>query len=398
MKTVGIICEYNPFHKGHLYQIEKIRESFTEPVLIISLMSGSFVQRGECAIYDKYARAEAAIKCGADIVLELPYPYCSSTAEIFALAGVHVLSKLNCVDYLCFGSESRDINRLIEIAKNLDSEEYIYRFDEEAKKHKNSATSYIKIREKVYSELFGTDFARKPNDILGVEYLRAISKIENRDYKDIATYEEGKRLVPFTFGRLEKMSATRSRAAIKEGKDIEQYIPEKALNVFGSRQIYTLDNAERAILSFFRLNEGSLDDIFDMPKGLPKRMTKAAFSADSYKSFIELCKTKKYTTAKIRRCIISSLLGVTKEDVSYMPQFTVVLAANKNGTALLRKITKTREIDVITKHADYMPSGVAKRQYEIFCRADRLFLTMGEKILPSDTFIKKSPYIETLNS
>lgn len=394
MKVVGIICEYNPFHNGHLYQIQKIRETFDEPVCILSLMSGNFVQRGECAIFDKYARAEAAIKCGADLVLELPYPYCSSTAEIFAESSIHLLSKLNCVDYLCFGSESKDINRIVEVAKNLDSDAFIERCDIEAKKHINSSTSYIKVREKVYSEMFGADIAKKPNDILGVEYLRAISKIENRDYDDIATYEEGKKLVPFTFGRLEKMSATRSRIALKTNNDIEQYIPEKALEIFDKCQKYTLDYAERSILSFFRLNTNNLDNIFDMPTGLPERMTKAAFMADSFGTFLDLCKTKKYTTAKIRRCIISSMLGVTKEDIQFNPEFTVLLAANKVGKELLRNTTKTREIKVITKHANNGLKGRAKEQYELFSRSDRLFLTMGEKILPADTFIKKAPFIE----
>ena len=123
MKTVAIISEYNPFHNGHLYQIEKVREHFGDDTAIIAIMSSNFTQRGDVAIMDKWARAESAVRCGVNLVLELPFPYSMSSAEFFAKAGVHIADSIGVVDVIAFGSESGDITHLVETARNLSSRE-----------------------------------------------------------------------------------------------------------------------------------------------------------------------------------------------------------------------------------------------------------------------------------
>ena len=176
MKTVGIITEYNPFHNGHKRQIEAVRAHFGEDVAVISLMSGNYVQRGDFALLPKEYRAMMAIQGGADLVLELPYPYSGACAEIFARAGVSILSEIG-VDYLVFGSESGDVSALYETVKNLADPRFEKELAERAQKAPNRA--YASLRDEVYEELFSCLPPRKPNDILGVAYLSAIESLKS---------------------------------------------------------------------------------------------------------------------------------------------------------------------------------------------------------------------------
>ena len=202
-EIVAIICEYNPFHNGHKYQVDKIKEMFPDSI-VVSIMSGNFTQRGEFALFDKYTRAKAAVICGVDCVIELPYPFCASNAEVFAKAGVYIASKLGAT-YLCFGIEDGDIKDLTEIADTIDSEEFTKKF-EELKQDKS--ISYPKLREIVCREL-GKELPNSSNKILGVEYIRAIKKYGN-SIIPVAIKREGLGYNDLSVGK--NMSATAIRA------------------------------------------------------------------------------------------------------------------------------------------------------------------------------------------
>ena len=176
MKTTAVICEYNPFHRGHEYQINAIKNSGS---YVVCIMSGGFVQRGGPALYDKYVRAEAAVRMGADLVVELPFPYCSSAAEFFAKGGVALADSLGLIDELCFGSESGDIVQLETAVSNITSP----RLAEEMKKARadknNKDKSFAVLRQEAYGALFGDGFPLLPNDILGVEYIKALNELKS---------------------------------------------------------------------------------------------------------------------------------------------------------------------------------------------------------------------------
>ena len=174
MKTVGIVCEYNPFHNGHKYQIDQIRHELGEDTEIIAIMSGNYTQRGEMAIIPKTYRAKAACLAGVDLVLELPFPYCASSAEIFARSAVYIINSLGTVDYISFGSESGDIEAIKRVAGALDTDEFKSALKELTQ---DRSLGYPKLCELAYNKLEPeSDFKFTPNNILAVEYVKAILK------------------------------------------------------------------------------------------------------------------------------------------------------------------------------------------------------------------------------
>ena len=189
MKTVAIIAEYNPFHTGHEYQIKKIREEFGQNTRIIAIMSGNYIQRGDVAIMDKFKRAECAVLCGVNLVLELPFPYSMSSAEFFAKSGVRIANEIGVVDYLSFGSESGDTNIIVQASKNMSTELFKAKLNESVSSLNSKEIGHPKMCEQVFSSLFGPDFTFTPNNILALEYIKALinekSKIKPHTVKRI---------------------------------------------------------------------------------------------------------------------------------------------------------------------------------------------------------------------
>ena len=183
MKTVLIISEYNPFHLGHKYQIDDIRKTYGEDTNIIALMSGSFTQRGETAISDKFTRAKCATLAGVNLVLLLPFPYCASSAEFFARAGVSIANSLGIVDVLAFGSECGDLELLSEVAKNFLSDEFLDKLEFIKNDESYKTLGYPKICEMIYLELFGKKIDENffsSNNILAIEYLKALAATKSK--------------------------------------------------------------------------------------------------------------------------------------------------------------------------------------------------------------------------
>ncbi len=407
MKTALIISEYNPFHLGHKYQIEDIRKNFGEDTAIISLMSGNFTQRGEFAIFDKYTRAKCAVSEGANLVLLLPFPYSSSSAEFFASAGVAIANKIGIVDILAFGSECGDIELLTDIAKNMLSDKFTKRQKELTADEASKDIGYPQLCEKIYKELFGNKISSSffaPNNILAIEYIKAILNTKSS-------------IIPYTTKRIgagyndEEISDSiiQSASAIRKlifenSNSALEYVP------IASREILKEDlnlnkapcDSEKlssAILSHFCLNSQFAEcNIHDASGGLYNRLASLSRKATSIKHLTELAATKKYTSARIRRAIWFSFFGVTSSDVRTPPEYTQVLAMDSCGRTLLKRIKKTTDYPIITKSSSYSElNEVAVKQKELADKADFVFELARPSAFPPDTALKISPFVKKDN-
>lgn len=379
----GIICEYNPFHNGHLRQINEIKKVSDEP--IVCVMSGNFTQRGDVAIAYKYARAQMAIEAGADLVLELPVPFCMASAEYFASAGVYILNELG-VDKISFGSESADADKIMKIADIAASDE----FKEECarlSKNEGSASAYFDL----LAEKSGVD-GIKSNDILAIEYAKAI--IKNKYVMKICPIKrEGNayRDTELVNGELPSASAIRESIFGGGFNEISKFVPSTTLDILKSNELADIHNIESGVLLTLRLADAEKLDVAISDKGLINRIISLAQSSESLEDLIENLQTKKYTSAAIRRAILYILLGIKQSDLEAVPTYTTLLGAGEKGRAYLSLIRKDeRDIKIVTKPAD----AEECRQLEIDKKADALYSMCFEHKKRSEFCVKKSPYIE----
>lgn len=378
MKVTAVICEYNPFHKGHLIQLEHIKGKGD---LVVCIMSGSFVQRGQPALFDKYARAKAAVLSGADLVLELPYPYCCSAAEHFCFGGVSIADSLSVVDDLCFGSECGDIGLLKKVRDRVCSDEFSAELKKCRTDRENKQKPYAVLREELYGRMFGEQYPSSPNDILGVGYLSAIKRINSS-------------IEPVTYKREEGHSASEARRLLIE-KNSFGSIPDNAVDVFAYSHRFDMKNAQRAIIWYYRNIEiKQLKQFEEMTDGIAERMKKSAEISRSIEEFIDNIKGKSYTNAKIRRCIINGMNGVKKQMLINRPLYTQVLAFNENGRKLIKRIQTEGDISLLSKPGHYKKLGdEARKQAEFSNSADILLTLMCEEVLSAGYFLKQGPYI-----
>ena len=379
MKTTAIICEYNPFHKGHSLQINLIKEQGSA---VVCIMSGNFVQRGQPAVFGKFDRAKAAILEGADLVVELPYPYCCSAAEHFCFGGVALANSLGVVDELCFGSECGNIDKLKEASDRLRSTEFTEAVKTARADRQNKEKPYANLRSMIYEKLYGEKLSDMPNDILAVEYITALKKIKSN-------------ILPITYQRKEGFSATESRKLLSEKNDLSM-IPEKARGVFENAVRYDIKNLEKEIRFFYTFADTKqLSLCYGMTNGIAERIKKAANESMGLDDLIDRIKGKSYTNAKIRRCIINGMLGAHTEDLKMPPMYTQVLACNDVGRKLVKQIQKCGNIEIITKPSHYKNlDGLAKKQAELSFAADKLQTLAADTKQPSNYFVKQTPYIQ----
>ena len=337
MKTIGIIAEYNPFHKGHEAQIGLLRARFGRDCAIVVALGGCFTQRGEAALFTKYARAEAAVRCGADLVLELPLPWAASSAEGFARGGVGVLDALGSVDALAFGSECADLGRLEKIALlTADG-----RYDALLREALAAGAGYAAARQRTLEALAGEALPElgMRNDILGVEYLRALGA-------------QGSHMEPLP---LPRCGGFPPASALRERADFLPDLPEEAAAVF-RREIALGRRAEphrldAAILIRLRSMTGSeLAALPGAAEGLQNRLRKAALAAGTVEELVARCTTKRYPAARIRRMALAALLGIPAGLEKGLPPYLRVLGLGEKGAALLHGASPA--LPVVTKPAD----------------------------------------------
>ena len=383
MKVAAVIAEYNPFHNGHKYQIDKIREILGQDTAIVAIMSGNYTQRGELAITDKTFRAAAACECGVNLVLELPFPFSMSSAEFFATAGVKIADSLGIIDYLVFGSESGNIAELADIAEIASSEEFLLTFEDISASDSFKNKGYPEICETAINRLYGKPVGSgffSPNNILALEYLKALRR-------------EKSTIAPLTVSRVgagyndsltigtEFQSASAIRAEFSlVGNSALEYVPNLAKNIFLSAKKEGKfpshqSKLDTAVIASFRLNtQEASENYHDASGGLYNRLCDISAEVSSISSLTSKTETKKYTKARIRRAIWNSYFGVTSSDVRANPAYTQVLAMDNIGRSLLKSIKKTAKIAIITKPSSYKDyDDEVIRQAELSHKADSVY-------------------------
>jgi len=353
MNILGIVSEYNPFHNGHEYHIISSKAQLGEETPVVCVMSGDFVQRGEPALFSKFARAEAACRCGADLVIELPLPWALSSAEKFAQGAVGLLGALG-VSHLSFGSETGETKPLETIAQCLSDESFNHEVKD--KMNSDSSLSYAKARQIVAETKLG-ELALQlelPNNILGVEYLKAIKQL-NMKINPITVQRFGS--AHDKTGSIGPKSASELRRIVMQGNDITEHIPINASKVYLNEQergrIQTNRAVmETAIISRLRMFDeeyfGMLPDAAD---GLGSRLYKAICEETNLDSILAAAKTKRYALARIRRILMCACLAIKAGMNEGIPPYARVLAANEKGRVLLKELGEKSTIPLITKPA-----------------------------------------------
>ncbi len=330
MKIVGVICEYNPFHKGHKKQFDIIRRTHGQDAAIVCLMSGNYVQRGTPAVFDKMTRAESALRCGADLVLELPVTAALSSAEGFAAVGVQILSTI--CDELCFGAETADKERLLCTAEMLLSE----KFPEALRKKLDTGLSFPAARQAALASMgVPGDILTTPNNILGVEYCKAIFR-QNSSMKPVSICRQGD--YHSTDLDYENPSATSLRQIIeKGGKDWLSYIPAPIRPLLSEATVHTFAFGERAVLARLRcMTDAEFEALPYGSEGLWRKLMHAARSEATVSDIITATKSKRYTYSRIARMILCGFLGITEELQNKDVPYVRILAFNDRGREILR--------------------------------------------------------------
>ena len=349
MDVIGVVGEFNPFHLGHYDHFIRSREQVGE-VPVVCVMSGDFVQRGAPAAFDKHARARAAARCGADLVIELPLPWCLASAERFARGAVGLLDSLGFVTRLSFGSEAGDLAPLTALALALDEPGTIGRIREKLQE----GISFAAAREQVLLELVGPEarLLEAPNNILGVEYLRALLRFSS-SMTPMTTLRHLTRHDAYFHGPAR--SAAQLRSMMEAGEDIADYLPEPARDLpreqaAKGRGPVTMEDLEEALLSRLRmLSPADFAALPDATEGLDRRLYRACREEPSTEAILSAVKTRRYPLSRLRRMLLCAALGVRAGAGGERPGYARLLASTERGRALLRQVPE--ELPVITKPA-----------------------------------------------
>jgi len=353
IKGTGIVCEYNPFHNGHAYQIARVKQMGAS--FVVCAMSGDFTQRAEPAFQDKKVRAENAVKNGADIVLEIPFPFSSMSAEGFAKAGISILENSGLCDSFAFGSECGDVDKLTKVASILDDS-----FRKEAINLQKTKPNlgYAQAREMLVCEKLGKEYSellKNPNDILGVEYIRA-----NKSLCPIAV----SRKTPRGGFDDEFASSSYIRNNLFDDKgaftNVVEYLPDE----YSFDGIYPDNKVFYAhmLLSLVQKTPEYLSDVAEIPVGCEYSIIKCAQTAESYDELLGLLSSKTLTDAKIRRMLLFAFFGVKKDMAISVPEYTNILACSELGRKKLKEYAEDRKITVASRVADI------RKNEKAFCR------------------------------
>lgn len=370
MKIASIIAEYNPFHRGHSYQIQKIKSEYSDFIVVI--MSGNFVQRGEPAIINKFERAKIAVDNGASLVLELPLYYATSNAEIFARGGITILNSMEIIDRLYFGSEDDASTLKIlseKIYKNLD--------DEKIKKFLAEGNSYIKSRELAMDFLSQKEkeILKKPNNILGLEYIKNLEKLNSK----IEAHSMPRKNVNHKddFALEGFASASHIRKLAYRGEDVLSFLPGYDLVVENN-----LDNYFEIFKYKMLAGKINFTDYFDYEVGLENRIMEN-FDAKNFEELIEKVHSKRHSKSRIKRLVLEILLDIKKDSIkkSLETPYTRVLACDERGIEILKKSKNKNKIYSFKNFYD-KSIGITREM-------------LDKEILASDLYKIKSGKIKT---
>ena len=369
MNLLGLVVEYNPFHNGHKYHLEKSKE-LTNATHTVAIMSGSFLQRGEPALFDKYTRAEIAVKNGVDLVIELPTLYSCQSAEIFSHGAIATLNSLNCVNSVCFGSEEGNVDILYTIAEilikePLDFKTTLRKFLDEGLVFPiaRSKALYDYIKNNNLLNLSEDDLQKvlnSSNNILAIEYIKSLIKLNSS-------------IKPYTITRVASeynskdinsniCSATAIRSSLKNNLDlqlIKNVVPSHTFDEIKNKIIHNFtpvfDSDFYDILSSTIIRDcDNLNNYFEVNEGIENKIYSNIFTSKNLDELINATKSKRYTMTKIKRTLNNILLGINKDDVLKVKDlcqvpYIRVLAFNNKGREIIKEIKNSSDVEIITK-------------------------------------------------
>jgi len=393
MKVLGLIVEYNPFHNGHLYHLEESKK-ISGADFVVCVMSGNFIQRGEPAIVNKWARTKMALSAGADLVIELPLSCAMASAEYFASGAVRILNDIGIVDYICFGSEHGDVKTLDYIAQILVEEPESYKSF--LKEELDNGLSYPAARESALKKYTAhsiniPQIISSSNNILGIEYLKALRRIKSS-------------IIPLTIKRINNDYNTENiTGSISSASSIRKYISTSNSTSFDDVLAMTMPKTSVDILfEEFSAGRGPVfkEDFYPVvtslirkmtpeqirnfayvSEGLENRIKSAADTAGTYEELVESICTRRYTKTRVQRILMGILMGVTSKDLDMLsrfdsPQYARILGFNSKGKQLLSQIKKKSSIPLVLKLSNFIKScdPVLKRKLELEILATDLYV------------------------
>ena len=333
MKSVGIICEYNPFHNGHLYHIKKVKELYPDYV-VIAVINGDFTQRGDVSLIDKWKKTEVALNY-VDLVVELPFVFGTQAADIFTKGSTDILKALK-VDAFVFGSESADLDKLRKVVEIQESTEY----SNKIKQYLDDGLSYPTSLARALKDL-GITLENNPNDLLGIGYIRNLKGVEIKAIKRTNDYHSL---------NLEKISsATSIREALKKGTNVKDFVPKESYESLND--LHFLDDYFD-LLKYKIISTDDLSIYQTVDEGIENKIKKNILKAHDIDELINLVKSKRYTYNKIKRMLLHILCGFTKEEAKRCnaTQYIRVLGFNDKGRKYLNSIKKECGLPIITKY------------------------------------------------
>ena len=376
MNVIGIIAEYNPFHLGHLYQINKIKEMYKDSI-IIAIVSSSFTQRGDVSILNKWDKARIALDNGIDLVIELPYFYAGQSSDIFAKGAVTILNYLG-IDTLVFGMESDDINNLKLMADiQLNDKNY----NNIVKEYLSNGYNYPTALSKAIKDVLNLDIYL-PNDLLALSYIKQVKLINNninvigiKRTNDYHSKEVNSNIV----------NASLIREYLRDNKNINNFIPSYDTSV-----LYNVSINDFFLLLKYQIvnNIDNLDEFLTVDEGIENRIRKCIRNSNNWDELVKNIKTKRYTYNKINRMFIHILTNLTKEDIKNINiDYVRVLGFNKKGQSYLNKIKKDIDIPIVTNYKNNI-----SRLFDLEYRINYIYsIIVDEKLIKEE--ISHNPII-----
>lgn len=387
MKVSGIVCEYNPIHNGHMYHIQKTRANGATH--IVAVMSGNFVQRGDVALINKFERAKTAVKCGADLVIELPVAYAMSNAETFAKGAVYLLNSLGCVDEISFGSECGSLEKLKGAAQASRECSQMPELRELLENGMPYPVAIVSLIEKHFTWTV-SDLFKGANNVLAIEYIKALDFFNSK-------------MKPFTvprmsvghdqmgeFGHYASASYIRKQILENSHSEFTNMLPAFSRvmidSALRSGNIADINNLERVLIYTMRMTDKeTLVNVPDVGQGLENRII-AASTASSLNLMMNLIKTKRYPMSRIRRILLSALIGIRKSDLDTLPPYGRILAINDRGTDILAETKGKSTIPLATSLSKLGEiNDICKRYSELEAFSTDIYGLATTKIQPTET-------------
>lgn len=381
MNICVIISEYNPFHNGHKYMIDKVREQLGKDTAIIAIMSGNFVQRGDVAITNKFLRTKSALQNGVNLVIELPVNFAVNTANKFAYMGVKIADICRAATHIAFGSECGDIDLIKSAVLAMNDQ----KTDKIIKDLLKTGITYAKARQTAIENLYGKNIARllsSPNDILAINYVDALIKLGS-NITPIAIKRTGANH-DSQFTNDDFASASFIRDEFFNNNNIEKYLPKSSydilINAKADGKIAQInEKTERVIMDRLRtLSKQDFAKLCDISEGLEGRIYEGVISSCTLNEVYDKIKTKRYTLSRIRRLILNAALHIFNEEE---PAFLRVLGFDDIGKSILSLITANSELPIVTSYKDAKKiSEISQSQFEACAEQTDFYNLLTEKV------------------